>query len=254
MEYGGGAHETEVFGRAGAGLPACWPSCPAAPARELSRAAGENPDCVLPRGRDRRAGPADRAELSEKWGQQVVVVNRPGGGGNIGARPRRRAARRLHARTSAHGRSAPTSRSLRPPVPSGHAFRAHRARSAPRWNLHGRPTRRRSARVKEVVDYAGPILTSSTIASVGIGTARHLAHGAFKTMARRRDRQHVPYKGNVPAIADIFSRPDARSSVHHRGRFVAAREIRQGARPRTSARCAPAVAGTPDRRSSRHAT
>ena len=85
--------------------------------------------------------------LSEMWGQQVIVENRPGGSGNIGAAAAAHgAARRLHAafrRADARRqRHAVADHGVR----SGHELRADHAGRAPRRRCSRWRSRRRSSR------------------------------------------------------------------------------------------------------------
>ena len=60
-------------------------SLPAAPARRTIPPPGENRDRLLAAGAIRRSRPSDRRRLRQKIGPQVVVENRPGDDGDIGA-------------------------------------------------------------------------------------------------------------------------------------------------------------------------
>jgi hypothetical protein len=51
----------------------------------LSRPPRAHPECISRRRHHRHARPHHRQKLTEIWGQNVVIENRPGGGGNIGA-------------------------------------------------------------------------------------------------------------------------------------------------------------------------
>src|SRR4029077_20863835 len=58
--------------------------------------------------------------------------------------------------------------------------------------------------VSELIAYARANPGKLTFASAGMGTASHLAGELFKSMAKV-DMNHIPYKGNTPAITDLLA-------------------------------------------------
>jgi tripartite-type tricarboxylate transporter receptor subunit TctC len=58
--------------------------------------------------------------------------------------------------------------------------------------------------VPELIAYARTNPGKLTFASAGMGTSSHLAGELFKSMARV-DMNHIPYKGNTPAITDLLA-------------------------------------------------
>jgi len=58
--------------------------------------------------------------------------------------------------------------------------------------------------VPELIAYARANPGKLTFASAGMGTSSHLAGELFKSMARV-DMNHIPYKGNTPAITDLLA-------------------------------------------------
>ncbi len=145
------------------------------------------------------------ARVSEQWGQQVIVENRTGAGGNIGA--------------DAVAKSPPDGYSLVMSALGPHAVNVSLFSKMPYD-----PVRDFAAvilvleaegllvvhpslpvhSVGELVSYARANPGKVTFASAGMGTASHLAGELFKSMAKV-DMVHVPYKGNVPAISDLLS-------------------------------------------------
>ena len=114
-------------------------------------------------------------KLSEKWGQQVVVENRPGGGGNIGAAAAATAppdGYTLHFGAQTLGTNvtlSPTTAfhpvtSFEPIMLVGTALEVFMVANATPFNS-----------VKEVIDYAKANPGKLNYASVGIGTSAHLA-------------------------------------------------------------------------------
>jgi tripartite-type tricarboxylate transporter receptor subunit TctC len=144
-------------------------------------------------------------KMNESWGQQVVVDNRPGAGGNIGA--------------DIVAKSPPDGYTLVMGTIGTHAINATLFSRLPYD-----PIRDFSA-VAFVVGADGllvvhpslPVKSTKglialarsrpgalTYASAGAGTTSHLAGELFKSMTKT-DITHVPYKGNVPAITDLLS-------------------------------------------------
>jgi tripartite-type tricarboxylate transporter receptor subunit TctC len=145
------------------------------------------------------------AKLSETWGQPVVVDNRTGAGGNIGAD--------LVAKAPPDGYTIgigsigthavnPTLFSRMPYdavndfAPIAHLLEAEGLLVVhPSVPVHA---------VSELIAYARANPGKLTFASAGMGTASHLAGELFKSMAKV-DMNHIPYKGNTPAITDLLA-------------------------------------------------
>jgi len=145
------------------------------------------------------------ARLSDGWGQPVVVENRTGAGGNLGA--------------DAVAKSAPDGYTLVMGTFGTHAVNVSLFSSMPYdpvrdftpivlvLEAEGLLVVHPSVPAQSVLDliaYARAHPGRLTFASAGMGTASHLAGELFKSMARV-EMTHVPYKGNVPAITDLLA-------------------------------------------------
>jgi tripartite-type tricarboxylate transporter receptor subunit TctC len=143
-------------------------------------------------------------KLNDAWGQTVVVENRPGAGGNIGA--------------EAVAKSPPDGYTILMGSIGTHAVNVSLFKRLPYdpvkdfapvalvleadglLVLHPSVPARS---VKELIALAKGRPAQIAYASAGNGTAGHLAGELFKTMAQV-DMVHIPYKGNVPAITDLI--------------------------------------------------
>ena len=142
--------------------------------------------------------------LSERWGQQFVVENRPGAAGIIGTRAVIASPpdgyTLLYTPSSLAlavvvNKSPPydVARDLSPVINvavSPYALALHRAVPA--------------ASVSELVAYARANPNTLSYGSAGIGSASHLAAELFKSMAGI-EMVHVPNKGMNPAVVDLLA-------------------------------------------------
>jgi tripartite-type tricarboxylate transporter receptor subunit TctC len=145
------------------------------------------------------------ADLTAAWNQPIVVENRTGAGGNIGA--------------ESVAKSPPDGYTLVMGSIGTHAINATLfsklpydpvrdfAAVSPVLEADGLLVVHPSvaaASVPELIALARAKPGGLTFASAGMGTASHLAGELFKSMAKV-EIVHVPYKGNVPAITDLLA-------------------------------------------------
>ena len=144
-------------------------------------------------------------KFNEAWGQPVVVDNRPGAGGNIGAE--------IVAKSPPDGYTLVMgsigTHSVNVSLFSKLAYDPIRdfAPVALVMEAEGLLVLHPSVpvrTVKELIALAKARPGQVAYASAGYGTAGHLAGELFKSMAGV-DMVHVPYKGNVPAITDLIA-------------------------------------------------
>jgi len=144
-------------------------------------------------------------KLASYWKQSVVVENKPGAGGNLGASSVARAEPdgytllitpnnlltmnpAMYKKTGV-GYDPLKDFSLISLIATGPILLAVNA---------GLPVNS----VSELVDYAKANPQGLTYASAGVGTPHHLTAELFKSMAGI-DMLHIPYRGAVPAVTDL---------------------------------------------------
>ena len=143
-------------------------------------------------------------KLTEMWGQNVVVENRPGGGGNIGAAAAAKSAPdgyTLHFGAQSLGVNV----TLQPskefdPVKD---FEPIMLVSTAQDVLLVPPNSPFKS-VRELIDYAKAHPNELNYASLGTGTSGHLATVLFSDLAGIK-LQHVPYTSVSQAATDVMS-------------------------------------------------
>ena len=141
---------------------------------------------------------------SKTLGQAIVVENKPGAGGNIGAE--------LVARSDADGYTMliasigmATNKYLYPKLPYDPVkdFAPVSLVAVVPNVLVTNDTQASVKTVTDVIANAKAQPGKLTYASAGNGTSIHLAGEVFTSMAKI-DMQHIPYKGSGPAVTDLL--------------------------------------------------
>jgi tripartite-type tricarboxylate transporter receptor subunit TctC len=143
-------------------------------------------------------------KLNDAWSQPVIVENRPGAGGNIGAEAVAKAPPDGYTMVMGSIGTHAVNVSLFKKIPydpiRDFAPVALVLEADGLLVLHPSVP---ANTVKELIELAKSRPGQIAYASAGNGTASHLAGELFKSMAQI-DMVHVPYKGNVPAITDLI--------------------------------------------------
>ena len=143
-------------------------------------------------------------KLSEKWGQSVVIENRPGAGGNLGSEVAARAPNdgyTIFFGTVANAISTTLYSKLNYDYLKD--FTPITLVATTPLVLVANPALP-VKNVKELIDYAKANPDKLNFGSGGVGTSNHLAGEMFKAETRTQ-LTHVAYKGTPAAYTDLFS-------------------------------------------------
>jgi len=143
--------------------------------------------------------------LSRKWGQPVVIENRTGAAGNIGAETV------YHAPADGYTLlSAPP-----PPLVINHNLYPRLGFDPTKFEpiivmahvpnaIIVNPKRIKATSVAELISYARENPDKLLVATQGNGTTSHLTSELFQLMAKVKMR-HVPYRGSAPALQGLVA-------------------------------------------------
>jgi tripartite-type tricarboxylate transporter receptor subunit TctC len=143
-------------------------------------------------------------EMTKTWGQQVVVENRPGAGGNIGSEAAAKSPADgytlLMGTVGTHGINPSLYKKL--PYDAVKDFAPITLATSGPNILVVHPSLPAKS-VKELIAYAKANPGKLNFASSGNGTSIHLCGELFKTKTGVQ-MTHVPYKGSAPALTDLI--------------------------------------------------
>ena len=144
-------------------------------------------------------------KLGERLGQPVVIENKPGAGGNIGADVAAKAAPDGYTIFVGTVGTNAINQALYSKMPYDHLrdFAPVVLLSTTPNVLVTQPNFPVNS-VKDVIDRAKAKPGEMTFASSGAGTSIHLSGELFNSMAGTK-MQHIPYKGSGPMLIDIIS-------------------------------------------------
>jgi tripartite-type tricarboxylate transporter receptor subunit TctC len=141
-------------------------------------------------------------ELQQRWGQPVVVENKPGASGNIGTQVAARAAPDGHTlllTTSPFTQNVSLFKSVPYDPVSDFAPIVQLVEAFMALAVHPSVP---ATSAKEFVDYLKARPGQVDYSSPGRGTPHHLSMELFK-LATGTDVKHVPYRGSAPAVQDL---------------------------------------------------
>src|SRR4051794_2095027 len=145
------------------------------------------------------------AKLTSRWGQSVVVENRSGAGGILGADAVAKARPDGYTLLIANVGTQSINPYLYPKLPYNpeQAFAPISLVCELPFVLMGSP-KLPAASVKELVAYAKAYPEKVTYASSGLGGSPHLTAEIFQSVTGTK-LTHIPYKGGGPAMADLMA-------------------------------------------------
>src|SRR5437762_5389662 len=144
-------------------------------------------------------------KLTERWGQPVIVDNRPGAAGNIGAEAVFRADADGYTLMSSPPPPLVINKLLYPKLAyDPDEFVPISVIGAIPNVLLVHP-KVPAASVAELIAYAKANPGKLNYASQGSGTTSHVIAELFKAMAGGLQIAHIPYKGTAPALTDLLA-------------------------------------------------
>jgi tripartite-type tricarboxylate transporter receptor subunit TctC len=143
--------------------------------------------------------------LSRKWGQPVVIENRTGAAGNIGAEAVFRAAPDGYTLLSAPPPPLVINQSLYPKLGFDPGkFEPIIVMAQVPNALIVNPNNVKASNLRELVEYLQKNPDRVTAATQGNGTTSHLTSELFQLMAKVKLR-HIPYRGSAPALQGLLA-------------------------------------------------
>lgn len=144
-------------------------------------------------------------KLTEAWGRQVVIDNRPGAGGNIGVELVAKSAADGYTLVMGHIGTFGVNPTLYPKLPYDPLkdFQPVTLVALVPNMLSVNPGVPAKS-VKELVALAKAKPGTINFGSGGNGSAAHLAGEYFKLLTKT-DITHIPYRGTAPAVTDLIS-------------------------------------------------
>jgi len=143
--------------------------------------------------------------LSRKWNQPVVIENRTGAAGNIGAEVVFRSAPDGYTLLSAPPPPLVTNQNLYPNLGfDPMQFEAISVMAHVPSGLFVNPDKIKANTVPELIDYLKQNPDKVTAATQGNGTTSHLTSEMFQLMAKVKLR-NIPYRGSAPALQGLLA-------------------------------------------------